>query len=73
MEALSLEAIAALYRVPMSTVSRWLSRTREQVAEATTRQLCERLGVSAASVDSIAARVLSQVDLSLARLLGPAR
>ncbi|WP_158625584.1 sigma-70 family RNA polymerase sigma factor [Corallococcus carmarthensis] len=70
-EALSLEAIAALYRVHLSTVSRWLSRAREQVAETTTRQLCERLGVGASSVDSIAALVVSQVDLSLTRLLGP--
>ncbi|MFP2900284.1 sigma-70 family RNA polymerase sigma factor [Corallococcus sp. 4LFB] len=70
-EALALEAIAALYRVHMSTVSRWLSRAREQVAETTTRQLCERLGVGASSVDSIAALVVSQVDLSLTRLLGP--
>nr|WP_277991504.1 sigma-70 family RNA polymerase sigma factor [Corallococcus macrosporus] len=70
-EALSLEAIAALYRVHMSTISRWLSRAREQVAETTTRQLCERLGVGASSVDSIAALVVSQVDLSLTRLLGP--
>ncbi|GMU10210.1 hypothetical protein ASNO1_64640 [Corallococcus caeni] len=70
-EALALEAIAALYRVHPSTVSRWLSRAREQVAETTTRQLCERLGVGASSVDSIAALVVSQVDLSLTRLLGP--
>ncbi|TNV65769.1 sigma-70 family RNA polymerase sigma factor [Corallococcus exiguus] len=70
-EALSLDAIAALYRVHMSTVSRWLSRAREQVAETTTRRLCERLGVGASSVDSIAALVVSQVDLSLTRLLGP--
>ncbi|WP_121722129.1 sigma-70 family RNA polymerase sigma factor [Corallococcus sp. AB049A] len=75
LEALSLEAIAALYRVHLSTVSRWLSRAREQVAQDTTRRLCERLGVSAASVDSIAALVVSQLDLSLTRLLreGPPR
>lgn len=69
LEALSLDAIAALYRVHLSTVSRWLSRAREQVAEATTRRRCERLGVGAASADSIAALVVSQVDLSLTRLL----
>ncbi|CAM3132559.1 sigma-70 family RNA polymerase sigma factor [Corallococcus sp. ZKHCc1 1396] len=68
-EALSLEAVAALYRVHASTVSRWLSRAREQVAQATTRQLCERLGVGASSVDSIAALVVGQVELSLTRLL----
>ncbi|RKH37236.1 sigma-70 family RNA polymerase sigma factor [Corallococcus sicarius] len=68
-EALSLEAIAALYRVHLSTVSRWLSRAREQVAEATTQQLCKRLGVGPSSVNSIAALVVGQIDLSLTRLL----
>lgn len=68
-EALSLDAIAALYRVHLSTVSRWLSRAREQVAEATTQQLCKRLGVGPSSVNSIAALVVGQIDLSLTRLL----
>lgn len=68
-EALSLDAIAALYRVHLSTVSRWLSRAREEVAQTTTRTLCERLGVGASAAQSIAALVLSQVDLSLIRLL----
>jgi RNA polymerase sigma-70 factor, ECF subfamily len=68
-EALPLEAIAALYRVHLSTVSRWLSRAREQVADGTTRRLCERLGVGASAAESIAALVLSQVDVSITRLL----
>lgn len=69
-DGLSLEAMAALYRVHLSTVSRWLGRARMRVAETTTELLRERLGVGASEVDSIAALVLSQVDLSLMRLLG---
>lgn len=71
-EALSLEAMAALYRVHLSTISRWLSRARHQIAEVTTARLCRQLGVGASAADSIAALVLSQVDLSLSGLLGPA-
>jgi RNA polymerase sigma-70 factor, ECF subfamily len=72
LEGLSLEAIAAVYRVHLSTVSRWLTRARAQVAEGTTRRLRERLGLGASEADSVAALVLSQLDLSLARLLrGP--
>jgi RNA polymerase sigma-70 factor, ECF subfamily len=82
LEGLSLEAIAAVYRVHLSTVSRWLTRARAQVAEGTrargqvaegtTRHLRERLGLGASEADSLAALVLSQLDLSLARLLrGP--
>lgn len=72
-ESLPLDAIAALYRVHLSTVSRWLSRAREGIAEATTRHLCARLGVGASQAESIAALVLSQVDLSLTRLLRSGR
>lgn len=73
LDSLSLDAIAALYRVHLSTISRWLSRAREQVEEATTRQLCEQLGVGESSVHSIADLVVSQVSLSLTRLLGKGR
>jgi RNA polymerase sigma-70 factor (ECF subfamily) len=72
-DSLQLEAMAALYRVHLSTVSRWLTRAREQVAEATTRHLQGRLGVGASDVNSIAALVLSQIDVSLTRLLGGSR
>jgi hypothetical protein len=43
---------------------------RENVADATTRHLHERLGVNRSEVDSIAALVLGQLDVSLTRLLG---
>ncbi len=72
-DGLSLEAMGALYRVHLSTVSRWLTCARERVAEETTRRLRERLGVGRSEVDSIAALVMSQIDVSLTRLLGGGR
>lgn len=72
-EGLSLEPMAALYRVHLSTVSRWLTCAREQVAEATSRRLREHLGVGRSDVESIAALVVSQIDVSLTRLLGGGR
>lgn len=72
-DGLSLEAMAALYRVHLSTVSRWLTCARAQVADGTSRHLRERLGVGRSDVDSIAALVMSQIDVSLTRLLGGGR
>ena len=72
-DGLSLEAVAALYRVHLSTVSRWLTCARESVAGATSSHLRERLGVGRSDVDSIAALLMSQLDVSLTRLLGGPR
>lgn len=72
-DGLALEAMAALYRVHLSTVSRWLTSAREQVAEGTARHLRDRLGASGSDVDSIAALVMSQLDVSLTSLLGGSR
>lgn len=69
-DGLSLEAMSALYRVHLSTVSRWLTVAREHVADATTQHLRDQLGVNRSEADSIAALVLGQIDVSLTRLLG---
>ncbi|HEU4536331.1 MAG TPA: sigma-70 family RNA polymerase sigma factor [Polyangiaceae bacterium] len=69
-EGLSLEAMAALYRVHLATVSRRLARAREQVAEGALRGLRERLGASASEVESLVPLVLSRLELSFERLLG---
>lgn len=69
-EGLSLEAMAALYRVHLATVSRRLGRAREQVAEGATRRLRERLGASASEVESLVPLVLSRLEVSFERLLG---
>ncbi|WP_394833013.1 sigma-70 family RNA polymerase sigma factor [Pendulispora rubella] len=67
-EGVALEALAALYRVHLSTVSRWLTCAREQLSEATLRRLRERLRVGPSDAESIAALLMSQLDVSLVRL-----
>ncbi|MCU0682484.1 MAG: sigma-70 family RNA polymerase sigma factor [Polyangiaceae bacterium] len=69
-EGLSLEAMAALYRVHLSTMSRRLARAREEVAEGALRGLRERLGASASEVESLVPLVLSRLEMSFERLLG---
>ena len=68
-EELPLEQIGALYRVHLSTVSRWLTRARQALADRTLEILRERLEIGASDAESIARLVMSQLDLSLLRLL----
>lgn len=63
------DQIAALYKVTRSTVSRWLSAARSQVLAETQRLLQQRLGLSPAEFQSLAGVVVSQLDLSLSRVL----
>jgi RNA polymerase sigma-70 factor (ECF subfamily) len=69
-EGLALDALAGLYRVHPSTISRRLAAARERIAAETLRRLREATGASDSDAGSIAALVLSQVDASLLRLLG---
>jgi RNA polymerase sigma-70 factor len=71
-DGLRLAQLARLYGVHESTASRWLGRAAEEVAADTRRRLVARLSLSPASVDSVARMVLSGLDLSIARILGPA-
>jgi RNA polymerase sigma-70 factor (ECF subfamily) len=68
-DGLRLAEIGRLYRVHESTVSRWLARAAEEVADQTRRRLTERLSLSGSSLDSLARLVRSQLDLSIARIL----
>lgn len=68
-DGLRLHQIAKLYGVHESTVSRWLAGATDDVAAATRAKLAATLAVSAGSADSVARMVLSNLDLSIARLL----
>jgi RNA polymerase sigma-70 factor (ECF subfamily) len=68
-DGLRLAEIGRLYRVHESTVSRWVTRAAEEVADQTRRRLTDRLSLSGSSVDSLARLVRSQLDLSIARIL----
>jgi len=69
-DGLRLHQIARLYQVHESTVSRWLTQATDDVATATRTKLAATLAVSPGSADSVARMVLSNLDLSIARILG---
>jgi len=68
-DGLRLAEIGRLYGVHESTVSRWVTRAAEEVADQTRRRLTSRLSLSGSGVDSLARLVRSQLDLSIARIL----
>jgi len=66
---LSHEQVAAIYGVNQSTVSRWIARARSAVLEATEREVCARIGLPASEFRSLAGLFLSDLDVSLSRVL----
>ena len=66
---LSQERIARLYRINQASVSRWISNARESIRRSAERELRARLNASASEIESIAALIRSQFDISLARYL----
>jgi RNA polymerase sigma-70 factor (ECF subfamily) len=69
-DGLELAHIARLYRVHESTASRWISGAVAEVAADARRRLALRLAIAPSTADSVARMVASQLDLSIARLLG---
>jgi RNA polymerase sigma-70 factor (ECF subfamily) len=68
-DGLTVERIGTMFDVHASTVVRRLANASDQVHAHARRSLRERLHLSPAEVDSLAAMVQSQIDLSLSRLL----
>ncbi|MFP2906134.1 sigma-70 family RNA polymerase sigma factor, partial [Pyxidicoccus sp. 3LFB2] len=68
-EGLSLERIGAMYRTHKSTVSRQVSRAREQVLAGARQRLAERLQLSSGELHSLMRAVDGALDLSLPSLL----
>jgi RNA polymerase sigma-70 factor (ECF subfamily) len=64
------DAIASMYGVHRTTVTRWLAECRDTLATATQRILGEELGATAAELESLAGLVRSQLHVSLVRILG---
>ena len=62
--------IATMYAVSQPTASRWLEEARRDIVDEVRRLLGERLGLRPGDLDSLAAVLLSDVDVSLCRLLG---
>jgi RNA polymerase sigma-70 factor, ECF subfamily len=68
-DGLKLAQLARLYQVHESTASRWVTQAAAQVADGARRRLVERLSLSPSSLESVARLVLSNLDLSIGRLL----
>jgi RNA polymerase sigma-70 factor (ECF subfamily) len=69
LDGLTVEAVAKVYGVSHSTVSRWLAKAREEVIRETKRLLRTDTQLSPAEFESLAGLVVSQLDLSVSRLL----
>jgi RNA polymerase sigma-70 factor (ECF subfamily) len=68
-DGLSFERIAKVYGVTQPTVSRWVAKVRETVRTETRRLLRDRLLVSEAEFESLAGLIVSQLDVSVSRVL----
>lgn len=65
LDGMRLEAIAALYRVNKSTVSRWITRARHDIFAAARRILAEQLALPDAEVDSLMEALQSRLDVTM--------
>ena len=68
-DGLTVEVIAKMYGVSHSTVSRWLAKARDQVIHEAQRLLRDQMRLSPAEFESMAALVVSRLDLSVSRIL----
>ncbi len=68
-DGLSMTALGRLYGVHETTAARWVRAAAADVAADARRRLEERLRVSASNLDSLERMVLSNLDLSIARVL----
>jgi RNA polymerase sigma-70 factor (ECF subfamily) len=71
-EGMSIDQLAEKYAVGRSTAARWLVAARDLLQRETRRVLMDRLGLTPSELDSVAAEVRSEVDVSIVRLLARA-
>ncbi|MBX3156436.1 MAG: hypothetical protein KF773_10590 [Deltaproteobacteria bacterium] len=66
----SSDDLGALYQVHRATAARWLASARERLAAETQRGMLARLRIERAEYESILRLIQSQLDVSVARILG---
>jgi RNA polymerase sigma-70 factor, ECF subfamily len=66
---MSHQKIASLYKVHQATVTRWIAKAGDTIASEAQRHLRERLSANTSEFHSLAQLVVSEIDLSLVRLL----
>ncbi|MFI5302448.1 MAG: sigma-70 family RNA polymerase sigma factor [Polyangiales bacterium] len=71
-QGVTLPQLAAMQNVSRATVARWLSSAREALHDGTRSELTSRLKVSKSELESLAALVRSQVEVSLPAIVGGA-
>jgi RNA polymerase sigma-70 factor (ECF subfamily) len=69
-QRMSVDKLGTAYRVSRSTAARWLANARQELLEQARAELCAKLGIVSAELDSLAAEIRSQIDVSVLRLLG---
>jgi RNA polymerase sigma-70 factor (ECF subfamily) len=66
---MSIDDMAAMYKVGRSTAARWLANARDALFESARRDLRARLHLSAEELESLAGDLRSEVEVSVLRLL----
>jgi RNA polymerase sigma-70 factor (ECF subfamily) len=69
LDGLTLEEVAATYRVSRATGARWLAQAREKILAETRRRLKEQLGVRENEIDSLVALAASRLPMSFGKYL----
>ena len=64
-DSLSIDDIAAIYRVHRATAARWLARVRDDLIESTRGLLAEKLGIADDEVQSVLRLVRSELNISV--------
>lgn len=64
-DTLSIDDIAAIYRVHRATAARWLARVRDDLIESTRGLLAEKLGIADDEVQSVLRLVRSELNISV--------
>ncbi len=69
LDSLTIDDLAALYRVHRATCARWLADARADLGRGTRRRLVDALG-AASELDSLLRFLDSDIELSISRVLG---
>ncbi|HKE17160.1 MAG TPA: hypothetical protein VKB80_19940 [Kofleriaceae bacterium] len=64
-DSLTIDDIAAIYRVHRATAARWLARVREDLVDTTRDLLAEKLGIADEEVQSVLRLVQSELNISV--------
>jgi len=69
LDGLSIDEIAAFYRVHRATAARWIGRARDALVEETRRLVIEKIAIGETDLESLMRDLASQLEISIRRLL----